>query len=387
MNDPPDPNSHDSTPKKSEAGDRYQLLGEISRGDTSAVLHGRDVDLGRDIAIKVLLGKHVARPEVARRFIQEAQIAGQLQHPGVVPVYDIGRFGDRPFFTMKPVRGRTLAAILAERADVTTDRPRLLRIALLAAQTLAYAHAKGVIHRDIKPADIMVGAFGEVQVVDWSVAKVLAQPDTTEEVQTSRAGATWKDVSTLIRNGRNETAGIRGPEAEADPLLGTPAYMAPEQASSALVDRRADVFGLGGILCEILTGKPPYVGRSAQEVWRKAANGDLAEANARLEASGADAELIALTRACLSPEPIRRPKDALELANALSSYLEGVQHRLREAGFGELIRAVNATQTALRDKAALANLSPQERQRLSNLLEEAAALLKKAGGQGDRKAQ
>src|SRR6516225_1870950 len=126
----------DAMPPPAEAGDRYQLQGEIARGGMGAVLRGRDVDLGRDLAVKVLLEKHARRPEVARRFVEEAQIAGQLQHPGVVPVYDIGRFGARPFFTMKLVKGRTLAALLEDRADPAADRPRFLGIALQVAQTL-----------------------------------------------------------------------------------------------------------------------------------------------------------------------------------------------------------------------------------------------------------
>ncbi len=125
-------------------------------------------------------------PTVARRFIEEAQIGGQLQHPGVVPVYDIGRFGDRPFFTMKLVKGQTLAALLSERSDPAADRPRLLSIALQVTQALAYAHAKGVIHRDLKPANVMVGAFGEVQVMDWGLAKVLAEGGVADEERASR---------------------------------------------------------------------------------------------------------------------------------------------------------------------------------------------------------
>src|SRR3954454_2850513 len=120
-----------------------------------AVLRGRDVDLGRDLAVKVLLERHADNPAVARRFLEEAQIGGQLQHPGVVPVYDIGHFGDRTFFTMKLVKRQTLASVLGERTDPASDRPRLLGIALQVAQAMAYAHAKGVIHRDLKPANVM----------------------------------------------------------------------------------------------------------------------------------------------------------------------------------------------------------------------------------------
>src|SRR5262249_47733876 len=139
------PNS-EAVPPRGEVGDRYQLFGEIARGGMGAVLRGRDVDLGRDLAVKVLLEKHADRPEVARRFFEEAQIGGQLQHPGVVPVYDIGTFGNRPFFTMKLVKGKTLSALLAERGEPPADRPRFLAVALQVAQTVAYAHAKGVIH-------------------------------------------------------------------------------------------------------------------------------------------------------------------------------------------------------------------------------------------------
>src|SRR5215813_2298217 len=135
--------SSDAMPPPGQTGDRYQLQGEIARGGMGAVLRGRDVDLGRDLAVKVLLEKHADRPEVARRFLEEAQVGAQLQHPGVVPVYDVGRFGERPFFTMKLVKGQTLAHLLAARADPVQDRPRFLAIALQVSQTLAYAHAKG----------------------------------------------------------------------------------------------------------------------------------------------------------------------------------------------------------------------------------------------------
>src|SRR5262249_53557680 len=135
----------DAMPPAEQTGERYQLSGEIARGGMGAVLRGRDVDLGRDLAVKVLLEKHAERPEVARRFLEEAQIGGQLQHPGV-PVYDIGRFGERPFFTVELVKGHTLAALLAERAEPSADRPRFLAVALQVAQAMAYAHAKGVIH-------------------------------------------------------------------------------------------------------------------------------------------------------------------------------------------------------------------------------------------------
>jgi serine/threonine-protein kinase len=344
----------DAMPPPEQAGDRYQLQGEIARGGMGAVLRGRDVDLGRDLAVKVLLEQHAHRPEVARRFIEEAQIGGQLQHPGVVPVYDIGRFGDRPFFTMKLVKGQTLAHLLAERADYTQDRPRYLAIALQVAQTLAYAHAKGVIHRDLKPANSMVGAFGEVQVMDWGLAKVLAEGGIADEQKASRAHQVPEDVTT-IRTARGTGSGV-GTDTEAGSLLGTPAYMPPEQANGdvANLDRRADVFGLGAILCEILTGKPPYVGRSFEEVRRKACNGDLADATARLDACQADAELIVLTKRCLAAEAIDPPKDAQAVADGLAANLNGVQERLHQAELAEAEAKAKAVEEAKRRRLTLA---------------------------------
>src|SRR5262249_19532313 len=118
---------------------RLQLLGEIARGGMGAVLKGRDTDLGRDLAVKVLLEAHKDRPELVHRFVEEAQIAGQLQHPGIVPVYELGAFADRrPYFAMKLVKGRTLADVLAARPDPAQDRPRLLNTFLAVAQTVAY---------------------------------------------------------------------------------------------------------------------------------------------------------------------------------------------------------------------------------------------------------
>jgi tetratricopeptide (TPR) repeat protein len=345
----------DAVPPPEETGTRYQLQGEIARGGMGAVLRGRDVDLGRDLAVKVLLEKHAHRPEVVRRFIEEAQIGGQLQHPGVVPVYDIGRFGDRPFFTMKLVKGQTLAALLAERADPAVDGPRFLGIALQVAQTLAYAHAKGVIHRDLKPANVMVGAFGEVQVMDWGLAKVLAEGSIADEEKATKQHQA--EEGTLIRTTRSSgSAGSFGTQTEAGSLLGTPAYMPPEQANGdiALLDRRCDVFGLGAILCEILTGKPPYVGRSNEEVRRKAANGDLADATARLDGCGAEAELIALTRACLSPEASDRPRNAQAVADGLSAYLNGVQERLQEAQRERAVALARVTEQRKRRQVQLA---------------------------------
>ncbi len=136
-----------------------------------AIIKGHDVDLGRDLAIKELLDSHKDKPDVVQRFIEEAQIGEQLQHPGIVPIYELGQFGDqRPFFSTKLVKGQTLAELLTARRDPAEDRAKYLGIFEQICQTMAYAHSRGVIHRDLKPANIMIGAFGEVQVLDWGLA-------------------------------------------------------------------------------------------------------------------------------------------------------------------------------------------------------------------------
>src|SRR5271165_2942979 len=194
--------SSDEMPAPLERGGRYEIFGEIARGGMGAVLRGRDPDLGRDLAIKVLLESHEDKPELVRRFVEEAQIGGQLQHPGIVPVYELGAFADRrPYFTMKLVKGRTLASLLTERESPAHDLPRFLSISESICQTVAYAHARGVIHRDLKPSNVMVGSFGEVQVMDWGLAKVLPQGGAVDDAS---AGKT-RNRDTVIATTRSSS--------------------------------------------------------------------------------------------------------------------------------------------------------------------------------------
>jgi serine/threonine-protein kinase len=312
---------------------RYEFLGEVGGGGMGLVLRARDRTLNRDVAVKILRPQFARRPDIVGRFLDEAQIAGQLQHPGVVPVHELGALPDgRPFIAMKLVKGRTLDELLRERPAPAHDLPRWLGVFEQVCQALAYAHARGVVHRDLKPANVMVGAFGEVQVMDWGLAKVLgAGPAGPAPVA---AEATVVPAS-VIETGRGSDPRLA---TEYGSALGTYAYMAPEQARGELerLDRRCDVFGLGAVLCEILTGQPPYTGPAFIDVRRQALSGDLSGATARLGACGADAELVALAKACLAPEPEGRPADAGAVAAAVSAHLAGVQTRLRQA---ELDRA------------------------------------------------
>jgi serine/threonine-protein kinase len=336
-------------PAGSDAG-RYRLLGEIGRGGMGSVLRGHDPDLGRDLAIKVLLDRHRSDDEVLRRFVEEAQIAGQLQHPGVVPVYELGCFADRrPYFAMKLVKGRTLASLLYERSAPGDDLARFLGIFLQVAQTVAYAHARGVIHRDLKPTNVMVGAFGEVQVMDWGLAKVLPRGSVEED----RSAGQVPEHETVIATARSASDSDR---SRAGSVLGTPAYMAPEQARGEVgrLDERADVFALGSILCEILTGKPAFTGRDSAEIQRRAARGDLGDALGRLASCGAEGELPGLASECLAPEALDRPRDGGVVASRLTAYQAAMEKRVRLA---ELERTAAAARADAERKARRATVS------------------------------
>ena len=350
---------------------RFQLQGEIARGGMGAILKGRDVDLGRELAIKVLLEGHQGDTQVVQRFIEEAQIGGQLQHPGVVPVYEMGAFPDRrPYFAMKLVKGRTLASLLHERTGPEQDVPRFLAIFEPVCQTMAYAHARGVIHRDLKPSNVMVGSFGEVQVMDWGLAKVLASGGIADEVPVQAVH------ETAVRTVRSGSAGSVN-ESRAGSVLGTPSYMAPEQARGDVerIDERADVFGLGAILCEILTGLPPFVGPTREEIRGRAARGEMDSAWDRLEASGADRDLIDLARDCLAAERERRPRNAGAVVDRVKSYLSGVQERLRLA---ELARV--QAQTRVEESDARARVERSRRRRTVALAASVLVTVGLAGG-------
>ncbi|MHC5012620.1 MAG: serine/threonine-protein kinase [Planctomycetota bacterium] len=329
---------------------RYEILGEIARGGVGVIYKGRDKDLGRAVAMKVLRREHLEHEGVVARFVEEAQIGGQLQHPGIVPVHELGLRPDGlPFFAMRLVKGKTLSALLAQRARAEENRGLLLGIFERVCQTVAYAHARGVIHRDLKPANVMSGAFGEVQVVDWGFAKVLGQGGLTDERRASEAHAERSVIETVRTHGEG-SASVGGS------LMGTPAYMPPEQAAGKVdvLDERSDVFALGAILCEILTGLPPYVGPHT-EVLRQALRADLSDALKRLDGSDADPTLIALARRCLAPERANRPRDAGEVAKEMAAYVAARDERARQAALGAAEargRASEAEATARQERRA-----------------------------------
>jgi len=326
----------------------YQILGEIARGGMGTVLKGHDTDLGRDVALKVLNEGLAQKAAALDRFVEEAQIGGQLQHPGIVPVYELGVMSDeRPYFTMKLVKGRTLSALLEQRATLAEDRHRFLSIFEAVCQTVAYAHSKGVIHRDLKPANVMVGAFGEVQVVDWGLAKVLGRGGVADEQRAAESSADQTVIET-VRSGSSE----HGSDSIAGSVMGTPAYMSPEQAAGAVnrIDERSDVFALGAILCELLTGRPPYLINGEDDqgaILAKAGRADLDDAYGRLDESDADEDLMAICRECLMPARRQRPRNAEEVARRVHEYLAATEQRARDAELRAVAARVRTRHLAL----------------------------------------
>jgi len=322
------------TPEAESGTGRYRMLGEIGRGGIGIVFEGRDRDLSRSVALKVLRADRAGSGDLVRRFIEEAQIAGQLEHPGVVPVYDLGVVQEGiPYFTMKLVRGWPLSNLLAERESPAHDLPRFLAVFEQVCQTIAYAHSRGVIHRDLKPANVMVGDFGEVQVLDWGLAKILDRKDPA-------SGA-----PTTIR-----TEG-EGPTSAAGTVLGTPEYMAPEQAQGALAElnERTDVFALGAILLEILTGEPPYSGE-AKDIVPRAIAADPGPVRKRLAECAADRTLTGLCESSLAPEPADRPASAGDVAAVVAGHLSDLMERARQAELAAVRERSRAEAEALREE-------------------------------------
>jgi len=302
--------------------DRYVLMSFIARGGMGEVWVAKDRVLNRDVALKLLRDDLATRKFSASRFIEEARITGKLQHPSIPPIHDLGTLRDgRPFIAMKLIKdGRTLSDLLA---NDTLDVAERLRIFEDVCHAVSFAHDRRVIHRDLKPGNVMVGSFNEVQVMDWGLAKVLGEASLVPDSHSPAEQQTQPPVS-VIESDRDPSS-----HTKAGSLLGTPAYMPPEQAKGEVA--RTDVFALGAMLCELLTGQPPYWATTSAEIQALAVIGQIGPAFERLDTCGADAELIALAKRCLQTNPDDRPFDAKQVANAVTAYRDGVEDRLRRA--------------------------------------------------------
>ncbi len=286
------------------ARSHYEIQDELARGGMGRILIARDRRIGRTVALKELLGSDDA---LFRRFEREALVTGRLQHPAIVPVYEAGRWpSGEPFFAMKLVKGRSLDKVILEKENLN-QRIALLPTIIQIAEALAYAHSEQVIHRDLKPQNVLVGAYGETVVVDWGLAKDMSDgaAESLPAIQPSaiRSPATSGDLTM------------------AGSVMGTPTYMPVEQARGLALDERCDVYALGAILYHALAGKPPYSGRSADDILDQVNEGP-PPAIASV-APGVPEELAAIVDKAMARSLADRYRTATQLAAELTAFQAG----------------------------------------------------------------
>jgi WD40 repeat protein len=293
-------------------GNRYALIRLHDSGGIGRVWVAWDHDLKREVALKELRPEWAERPDLRQRFLDEARITGQLEHPGIVPVHDLAREDDSsPCYTMRLINGRSLNEAvrayhqrLLSRLAQPLEQAALLQAFVQVCQAVAYAHDRGVIHRDLKGQNVVLGDYGEVIVLDWGLAKLLGQPQ----------GHTPLPAVTLDPAEAHHSS-LPGT------FLGTPSYMSPEQAAGRqdLVDRRSDVYGLGAMLYEVLTGRPPFTGADNEDVRRQVRTAPPAHPCA--VCPSAPAALAAVCLRALAKDPAQRYASALELAEEVRRWL------------------------------------------------------------------
>jgi PAS domain S-box-containing protein len=327
LSDLPDPDApttlstiHEHIPRPQE---RYAVTRLHASGGIGRIWVARDSAFGRNVALKELRPERAAFPAHRARFLQEARITGQLEHPGIVPVYELAvRANDQqPFYTMRFVKGRTLSE--AARAWHQTrvesqagmlDLVPLLNAFITVCNTIAYAHSRGVIHRDLKGENVVLGDFGEVVVLDWGLAKLVDQQDEANDPLVDADPVGPIDVRLTVPG----------------QTMGTPGYMAPEQASGRvdIIDRRTDIYGLGAILYEVLTGHPPFSGRDTREVLRKVREEE--PEMPREQWSDVPPALESICVRALAKKPNDRFGSASELATAVQSWQEVERREAQE---------------------------------------------------------
>ena len=316
---------------------QYQVQEEIGRGGMGAILRAEDPDLRRDVAMKVLLENERGQLE---RFLEEAQITGQLEHPNIVPVHQLGiREDGQPFFTMKLVKGKSLDDILTEMRRSPRNRSRvyslgrLLRIFLRICDAMAFAHARGVIHRDLKPRNIMIGDFGEVLVMDWGLAKVVEN-----RARGAHAAMIGKRSTTgryrAVKSMRSDT---RISLTMKGHVCGTPTHMSPEQALGQVLDTRSDIYSLGVILYEILTLCLPVRGKDIEETMQLAVDGRIIPPSTRAPKRNISADLSAIAMKALSKRAEDRYPSPEDMREDIELYLDGRSVSAREDSLLEIL--------------------------------------------------
>lgn len=318
---------------------RYAIGSQVARGGMGAILDARQSAMDRRVAMKVML--EAGEPADVARFVDEARITGQLEHPNIVPVHELGVDEQgQLFYTMKFVRGITLKKVvelLRDGVEATAEKyplAVLLTTFQKSCDAIAFAHSKGVIHRDIKPENLMLGDFGEVLVMDWGLAKVLAS----------------KDPSGRLKP-RPQIESARGSDPDfgstmSGTIMGTPAYMAPEQARGEVetMDRRADIYSLGAILFEILHLRQPVSGRDAWDIVEKVKQGAIDWTSPKKPLPDS---LVAVCRKALALDPAARYASVEELQADISAYQNGFATSAENAGwFKRVSLAIKRNKTA-----------------------------------------
>ena len=302
---------------------RYRWLGELNRGGVGVIIGARDPVIGRRVAVKVLRPELESDERLQDEFAQEAQITGQLDHPNIVPVYDFGAGERSPFMVMKWIAGKSLAELLhVERSD--RERPDQLRhfvkIVLRLCDALSFAHSRGVIHCDLKPENVMVGDHGQVYLMDWGMALVKSNRGPQTPSNNAPDGTSGVSLRTSDRDSWVQAVGAEHPSGSA---RGTPAYMAPEQVFGLIdeIDERTDVFGVGGLLCEVLLGQPPNNQRTLMGTGTPGRHWSAPTESAIW--AQLPPELCRITARALAPKRSDRYADIRELRADLEQFLQG----------------------------------------------------------------
>jgi hypothetical protein len=310
-----DPATKDAPRPALPAGaSRYVLARVLGEGGMGTVVEARDLQFARSVAVKTL---HRDRAGVGarERFSLEALVTGNLEHPGVPTVYERGLLDDgTPYYAMRLVRGRTLAQVIADAPDLTA-RLKLVPVVIKIAQTLGFAHERGIVHRDVKPENVVVGRYGETVMLDWGIAKVRGMARTGDPVISAEGAPRGAGSEPAAGSGSGS-----GSSTRVGSILGTPAYMAPEQAAGDVdkIDERTDVFALGALLYHLLTGRAPYDGPTAASVVGRAAKVDVEPLTSA--APGAPAGIRTICERAMARSPDDRYQTAAEVADALESY-------------------------------------------------------------------
>jgi len=327
-------------------GTRYKLLGEVARGGMGAILKIWDGELRRTLAMKVVLGRGeqatgdtpAVDPKTLGRFLEEAQITGQLDHPGIVPVHELGLDASgRVYFTMKLVKGEDLRTVFehVKSGHDGWNHVRALGVLLRVCEAMAFAHSKQVVHRDLKPANVMVGKFGEVYVMDWGLARVLGRED-KHDVRIRPAGMSTASVVKTERDGDREGTPDSPLVTMDGDVVGTPSFMPPEQARGELdkLGPHSDVYSIGAMLYQLVTGEAPYVPAGTRVSQHTILLAVLREAPPAVEklAPATPPELVAIVEKAVERDIAKRYPTTLALAADLRAYLEGRVVAAYEAG-------------------------------------------------------